>query len=96
MSRARKKPVEISFMTYDEVFSELARQDTQPDCKEGNINGHTVMWYDKLYGRYNIITIETLEGKMEMTSKDVLIIGIQGEIYPCKIDIFNETYEVIE
>ena len=29
------------------------------------------------------------------TSKDI-IRGIQGEIYPCKADIFEDTYELVE
>jgi len=28
-----------------------------------------------------------------MTPKDMLIIGVKGEIYPCKLDIFDMTYE---
>ena len=31
-----------------------------------------------------------------MTRKDVLITGVHGEIYPCKIDIFEATYEKVE
>ena len=38
--------------------------------------------------------IETLEGNVEMTPKDMLIIGVRGECYPCKADIFAETYEI--
>lgn len=33
---------------------------------------------------------------MLFTPEDVLITGVKGEIYPCKIDIFNSTYEVEE
>jgi len=29
---------------------------------------------------------------MKFTPEDVLITGIKGEIYPCKIDIFRATY----
>lgn len=39
--------------------------------------------------------IPTLEGDMMFTSNDVLITGVKGEIYPCKKDIFEETYELI-
>ena len=33
-----------------------------------------------------------------MTAKtgDYIIKGVEGEIYPCKPDIFEKTYEVIE
>ena len=40
--------------------------------------------------------INTLEGKMEMSWGDYIIKGIKGEFYPCKPDIFEKTYEVIE
>ena len=39
--------------------------------------------------------IETLEGVMEATKGDYIIRGVQGEIYPCKPDIFAQTYEAI-
>ena len=36
--------------------------------------------------------IQTLEGYHDMTRDDMLIIGVKGEAYPCKIDIFEMTY----
>ena len=38
--------------------------------------------------------IPTLEGVHNMTPEDMLITGVQGEIYPCKLDIFKQTYSV--
>ena len=40
--------------------------------------------------------IKTLEGKHLITKGDWIITGIQGERYPCKPDIFNETYDAVE
>lgn len=40
-----------------------------------------------------ILQIETLEGVMEAKPGDWIIKGVQGEIYPCKPDIFEATYE---
>jgi len=37
--------------------------------------------------------IPTLEGSMFMTPDDMLLTGVKGEIYPCKMDIFLATYE---
>lgn len=37
--------------------------------------------------------IETLEGRMEAKPGDWIIKGVQGELYPCKPDIFAATYE---
>ena len=38
--------------------------------------------------------IPTLEGEMEAHVGDWIIRGVQGEFYPCKPDIFEQTYEV--
>lgn len=40
--------------------------------------------------------IETLEGDMKANAGDYVIIGIKGEKYPCKEEIFKETYEPVE
>ena len=37
--------------------------------------------------------IQTLEGTMRANRGDWIIRGIKGEIYPCKPDIFEATYE---
>ncbi|WP_425524267.1 hypothetical protein [Streptococcus dysgalactiae] len=43
------------------------------------------------------IVIPTLEGDMVAQKGDYIIKGVQGEFYPCKPDIFEETYdEIIE
>ena len=41
------------------------------------------------------LEIHTLEGVHEVTPGDWIITGIQGEKYPCKPDIFEETYEEV-
>jgi hypothetical protein len=40
--------------------------------------------------------IETLEGKMRAEKGDWVIRGVQGELYPCKPDIFQQSYEAAE
>ena len=40
--------------------------------------------------------IATLEGAMKISFNDWIIKGIKGEFYPCKPDIFEETYELVE
>jgi hypothetical protein len=37
--------------------------------------------------------IQTLEGIMTANEGDFIIKGVKGEIYPCKSDIFEVTYE---
>jgi hypothetical protein len=39
--------------------------------------------------------IKTLEGVMTASKNDMIICGVKGELYPCKKDIFNLTYEEI-
>ena len=89
----RKKPVVIEAITFDELV-EFGR-DYMGGIKD-------IPWSFRIKGtpishenndRY---LIHTLEGVMDMTREDMLIIGIEDEIYPCKINIFNKTYEVVE
>ena len=39
--------------------------------------------------------IKTLEGVMVAKTGDYIIRGVNGEIYPCKADIFNKTYDEV-
>lgn len=42
------------------------------------------------------LTIQTLEGNMTARLGDYIIKGVNGEFYPCKPDIFEKTYEIVE
>jgi hypothetical protein len=42
------------------------------------------------------LMIPTLEGVMMAHEGDYVIRGIKGELYPCKPDIFDATYEIVE
>lgn len=42
------------------------------------------------------LMIPTLEGTMRADKGDWIIRGIKGELYPCKPDIFEATYEPFE
>lgn len=42
------------------------------------------------------IYIRTLEGIMRADANDYIIAGVQGELYPCKEEIFLATYEAAE
>ena len=37
----------------------------------------------------------TLEGPLQATPGDYIIRGVKGEVYPCKPDIFEMTYEAV-
>lgn len=58
--------------------------DGQSECKHCNVIMHHHGW------------IDTLEGGHIVCPKDYIITGIQGEMYPCKPDIFEQTYEPVE
>jgi hypothetical protein len=81
MAKFRKKPIEIeAFKWQTDVVPEWWR------AKEGiTINVATGSAF-----------IPTLEGIMEARVGDYIIQGIQGEIYPCKEEIFKATYEPVD
>jgi hypothetical protein len=65
--------------------------DTLPDWfkKEMNVS---VWLLEGTQGRLLGAKIETLEGVMIAQPGDYLLQGIKGEIYPCKPDIFEASY----
>ena len=80
----RKKPVVIEavrFMIDDEL----------PDWFMDGVSSGTITIHGD--GTCNI---ETLEGTMKSNKGDFIILGINGEVYPCKPDIFAKTYEPVE
>ena len=49
---------------------------------------------ERFYGSLDDdIIIETLEGQHKASLGDYIIKGVKGEIYPCKPDIFEMTYD---
>ncbi|MED1535442.1 hypothetical protein [Bacillus pseudomycoides] len=40
--------------------------------------------------------VETAEGVMKANIGDYIITGVNGEKYPCKAEIFEKTYELVE
>jgi hypothetical protein len=43
------------------------------------------------------LLVKTLEGNSyAVTSEDIIIRGVEGEYYPCKKNVFEQTYEVVE
>ena len=40
--------------------------------------------------------IKTLEGTMKANKGDYIITGVKGERYPCKPDVFKQTYEEVK
>lgn len=52
------------------------------------INAYRITWDD--------FEVETLEGTMKGRRGDWLMIGVSGELYVCKNEIFEKTYDVVE
>ena len=50
-----------------------------------------VLTFQFTYG----IRIDTLEGSMFAIPGDYIIKGVQDEFYPCRADIFEQTYEKV-
>ena len=50
-------------------------------------------WFRKNDALEDFFYIETLEGSIRVNSGDWIITGVMGEIYPCKNEIFQMTYE---
>lgn len=46
-------------------------------------------------GEFKGVSIKTLEGEMLATAGDWVIRGVEGELYPCKPEIFAKTYEAV-
>lgn len=93
MSLFRKKPVVIEAITFDELVAHGKANTT--NIVNGmpwsfDYKGHPITHEND--ERY---LIPTLEGTHNMTPADMLITGVKGEIYPCKLDIFDATYEEI-
>ena len=91
-TKYRKKPVVIDAVQFTEAVRDANLFDGQP-LPAGVVRGATALhpptrrvWSARFY-------IETLEGRMEVSMGDWIITGVKGEHYPCKPDIFAETYE---
>ena len=103
MAKYRKKPIEIEAIQY-KVVEEIP-------CKYGvakKTNINEISQFMKVNSLREVTTpndtpegetflpIYTLEGIMKASIGDYIIKGIQGEYYPCKPNIFEQTYELIE
>jgi hypothetical protein len=80
----RKKPVVI------EAIQVTNRTFDAPHPNPEHIAGVT---YDPIVKR---AFIDTLEGTMAADIGDWIITGVQGEHYPCKPDIFEATYDLVD
>lgn len=95
----RKKPVEVEAVQWTgENFDEIEK--FCPDAYRTNYYDNFINCFDPITGNFlpkkSNLMISTLEGPHYATIGDYIIKGVHGEFYPCKPDIFHETYEVVE
>lgn len=57
--------------------------------------GENSLWIDPDDPDGELLVVGTLEGVHGITFGDYIIQGIQGELYPCKPDIFEASYEEV-
>ena len=83
--RFRKKPVVVEAIQWDGDLSTVEKLMEGSTCEsvEQDLCDPALV-------------IATLEGKMRAEVGDWIIRGVKGELYPCKPDIFAQTYEVAE
>lgn len=90
----RKKPVVIEAITFEELV-EYGKLQEDVNLVGGMPWSFKYKEHPITHENDECYLIPTKEGTMNMTPSDMLITGVQGEIYPCKIDIFNVTYEPV-
>ncbi len=86
--RYRKRPVVIEAYRFDNRVTNQPPHWLHQALVAGNV------WHQP--DTDPNLVIRTLEGDMRANLGDWIIKGVAGEIYPCKPEIFAETYEAVE
>jgi hypothetical protein len=93
----KKKPIVIDAIQWTgenhrEMFDFLTENTF--DKESMKVSGdHFYIDHNKVQGG---LIIKTLEGEHLASIGDFIIRGIKGEYYPCKPDVFEQTYEKVE
>lgn len=80
MAKFRKRPVVVDAFRFGQVLGRPMW------LTEAIANNDVIVYPDHAM-------IRTLEGNMRAELGDWIIQGVKGELYPCKPDIFEATYE---
>lgn len=90
----RKKPVIIEAFQFDGDLKGTDGKYYVPDWAVQALENGT-MCFDSLDSDSPPceLFINTLEGRHHASVDDYIIQGVNGELYPCKPDIFEKTYE---
>ena len=94
IKKYRKKPVEIEAVQWS------GKNDAEIEYFVGDYlqgYGNNLVCYKPRSNQYRskLMYIHTLEGTMTASVGDYIIKGVQGEFYPCKPDIFEQTYDEV-
>ena len=81
MAKYKRKPAIIEAVRY-------MIDDILPDWFMDKVSDKTITTH-----KNGTCHIKTLEGMMRSEYGDYIILGVNGEVYPCKPDIFEKTYE---
>lgn len=90
MAKYRKLPVEIDAWQFTKKNYSKGAPSFIKNALNNPVSLFSQYGGDVIYGE-----IETLEGTMRLLENDYIIKGIKGEFYPCKPDIFEQTYEIV-
>jgi hypothetical protein len=105
MPKFRKKPVVVEATRW---FRNGDHPKDNPDGRPKDWEGQVVRYFrhPRVGGQslcphcnqrmHNHGWIDTLEGGHKVCPGDWIITGVKGEVYPCKPDIFEATYEPVE
>jgi hypothetical protein len=100
MSKFRKKPVVIEAELISQLINAADHDwDALPDWVIENYENGKIIFFENSFSKSPMsdhISILTDEGTMRGDFNDYLIQGVNGEIYPCKPDVFEKTYEKVE
>ena len=86
ISKYRKRPVEVEAIQFDGWNWREVHQ----------FMGNEPLMFTQGFRKDEYILIRTLEGVMKASIGDYIIKGVHDEFYPCKPDIFHETYEDLD
>ena len=96
MTKYRKKPIGIEAVQFTgDNLEEIAKFMGIP-VYGLQTSVDAILRTDGDYRENTHIHIPTLEGTMTANCGDYIIKGVKGEFYPCKPDIFDETYEEVK
>ena len=103
MTKYKKKPIEVDVYHYcvDPLFPDWYIEkvfDGTIDLKGKPIDFETFKFENfnaMEFLKNSYAEIKTLEGIMRVNYGDYIIKGVEGEVYPCRKDIFEQTYEEV-